>query len=234
MREHLIRYASYIFTGLILVGLGVGYAASPEFRMQLHEGWNLMLQGDQETMTAYFHDLGFWGPVFIILFMFLQIFAVVFPSWLLMVVAVLGYGPVWGTVISVAGITVAAVAAYWIGRGLGEKVLSNLLGDKTERKMDKFLNNYGTGAVALFRLSPFLSNDGISLVAGMLKMRFWNFLLGTLAGITPLAIALALFSGSPDKLKNGLVWIGGGGIVLYAIYIWLDRRTKADTDESET
>ena len=57
-------------------------------------------------------------------------------------------------------------------------------------------------------------------------MKFWHFLVGTLAGITPLTLAIALFSDNSDDLKNGLVWLGGGGILLYGVYVWLDRRAE--------
>ena len=64
-------------------------------------------------------------------------------------------------------------------------------------------------------------------------LRFWRFLVGTLAGIAPLAIALAVFSESPDQLKSTLIWIGVGGIALYGVYIWLDRRAKKEEDFEE-
>ena len=223
-KEKLAKRIPYIFTGLLIAGLVAAYFLSPAFKSNIQEGWSLIMQGDRQAVTRYFRSFGFWGPVIIILFMFLQMITIVLPSWLLMVVAVLGYGPVWGTILSVGGITLVAIIAYWIGHGLGEGVLSRFIGNKTEKKMDKFIKEYGIGAVALFRLSPFLSNDAVSFVAGMLDMKFWHFLIGTIAGITPLAIALAIFSDSPETLKNGLIWVGAGGILLYGIYVWLDWR----------
>ncbi len=224
MKDKLLKYGPYYFTGVLIIGLVAAYFLSPAFKDQVQEGWSLLMQGDRRAVTEYFRSFGWWGPIVIIMFMFLQMITVVLPSWLLMVVAVLGYGPIWGTLLSIFGITLVAVIAFWIGRGLGENVLSKFIGEKTEKKMDKFLKEYGLGAVALFRLSPFLSNDAVSFAAGMLCMKFRHFLLGTLIGITPLAIALAIFSDSPDKLKNGLIWVGLGGILLYGVYVWLDSR----------
>jgi uncharacterized membrane protein YdjX (TVP38/TMEM64 family) len=225
MKEKFARYLPYILSGVIILALAAAYAFSQTFRQNIQEGWNLILQGDRQAVSNWFKSFGFWGPLFILLFMFLQMITLVLPSWLLMVVAVLGYGPFWGGLLAVAGVTMAAIIAFWLGRGLGEGALRNLIGEKTEKKMDQFLEDYGIGAVALFRLSPFLSNDAISFVAGMLCMRFWRFLAGTLIGLVPLTVALAFFSRSPDQLKNGLIWVGAGGIVLYGIYIWLDKRS---------
>ncbi len=231
-RKH-IKYGTYVFTGILIVGLAAAYFISPTFQAHVQEGWQLIKQGDQDAVTRFFKDFGVWGPIFILLFMFIQMITIVLPSWLLMIVAELAYGPVWGTLLSIFGITLVSSIAYWIGHGLGESVLSKLIGKSAERKMSRWIREYGIGAVALFRLSPFLSNDTISFVAGMVNMRFWRFLVGTLAGIAPLAIALAVFSESPDQLKSTLIWIGVGGIALYGVYIWLDRRAKKEEDFEE-
>jgi len=232
-RKH-IKYGTYVFTGILIVGLAAAYFISPTFQAHVQEGWQLIKQGDQDAVTRFFKDFGVWGPIFILLFMFIQMITIVLPSWLLMIVAELAYGPVWGTLLSIFGITLVSSIAYWIGHGLGESVLSKLIGKSAERMMSRWIREYGIGAVALFRLSPFLSNDAISFVAGMVNMRFWRFLVGTLAGIAPLAIALAVFSESPDQLKSTLIWIGVGGIALYGVYIWLDRRAKKEEDSDPT
>lgn len=233
MQEKIARYASYFFTALLVTALIAAYFLSSTFRAHVQEGWRLIRQGEQGAVTVFFRDFGFWGPVFILLFMFLQMVTIVLPSWLLMVVAVLAYGPVWGTGLSVFGITLVAVIAYWIGQGLGEGVLARFIGGRTKRKLDRLIRQYGAGAVFLFRLSPFLSNDAVSLVAGMLGMSFRQFLLATLAGITPLAVALGLFSDSPEELKTGFIWIGAAGILLYGVYVWVDRRGKKASEEEE-
>ena len=60
----------------------------------------------------------------------------------------------------------------------------------------------------------------------MLGMPFGRFMLGTLLGITPLCIAVAFFIDHQESLQQGLIWLGIGGILLYGIYVWLDRRQK--------
>ena len=158
--------------------------------------------------------------------MILQIFLVIFPSWLPMIVAVLAYGFIGGVLISVIGVFLASSLGYAIGRLLGEDNLAKVLGKKKNKKVNNMVEEYGFWAVALFRVSPFLSNDAISIIAGMLTMGYRKFILATLTGITPLAIAIGYFAEDPDTLKNGLYWIGGAGLVLYALYIYVDRRKQ--------
>lgn len=58
----------------------------------------------------------------------------------------------------------------------------------------------------------------------MLSMKYRKFILATMAGIIPLSFAIAYFGKNTDKLKNGLYWIGGAGILIYAIYVYIDYR----------
>lgn len=55
-------------------------------------------------------------------------------------------------------------------------------------------------------------------------MKYRKFILATLAGIIPLAFAIAYFGEDTDTLKNGLYWIGGAGILIYGIYVYIDHR----------
>lgn len=224
MRDKLLTYGPYVLSALIILGIAGAYFFIPDFRATIQEGWKLIKAGERDAISAWFRSFGATGPLLILLFMFLQMITVVLPSFVLMVVCILGYGPIWGSLLSVGGIVLVAAIAYWIGHALGESVLQRFVGKETEKKMQKFLDKYGLGAVAVFRLSPFLSNDAVSFVAGMLHMPFAKFTLGTLLGIVPLTVAIAFFAQSIDQLQTGLIWIGIIGIALYGVYIWLDRR----------
>lgn len=202
------------------------YFTVPVVQQTLNEGFQLAKTGDEQALAEWFEQFGIWGPVAIVLFMVLQMFLIVFPSWLPMIVATVGYGPVWGVVISVIAVAVASSIGYSLGWLFGDQVKEWLLDESQETQLKESLSKYGFGTVVLFRLSPFLSTDAISIIAGLLGMRFVPYLLATLAGITPLAIGIAYFTEDMDRLKNGLYWLGGIGILLYGLYIWLDRRKK--------
>ncbi|HSP12287.1 MAG TPA: TVP38/TMEM64 family protein [Salegentibacter sp.] len=217
---------SYIITASIILGLLIAYFSYPPFGEFMNETWDILLSRDEERIRDHFKGFGFWGPLAIVILMILQIFLVVFPSWLPMIVAVMAYGFIGGILISVAGVFLASSLGYAIGRLLGEDNLAKILGEKKNRKVNNMVEEYGFWAVALFRLSPFLSNDAISIIAGMLTMSYRKFILATLTGIIPLAIAIGYFAEDPDTLKNGLYWIGGGGLLMYGIYIYVDWRKQ--------
>lgn len=189
--------------------------------------------GDEEALAQWFAQFGFWGPLSIILFMVLQMFLIVFPSWLPMIVATAGYGPVWGVVISVAAVVAASTVGYLIGHFFGPWARDTLFDEKQETQVQQLVEHYGFGIVVLFRLSPILSTDAISLVAGLLGMNYWRYIAATLLGITPLAIGIAYFAKDLERLKEGLYWLGGIGLLLYGVYIWMDRRDKRQRAKKE-
>ncbi|SFN72441.1 TVP38/TMEM64 family protein [Salegentibacter flavus] len=217
---------SYILTATIILGLLIAYFTYPPFGDFINKSWEILLSKDEERIRDYFKGFGFWGPLAIVILMILQIFLIVFPSWLPMIVAVMAYGFIGGVLISVIGVFLASSLGYTIGRLLGEDNLAKILGKNKNKKVNNMVEEYGFWAIALFRVSPFLSNDAISIIAGMLTMSYRKFILATLSGIIPLAIAIGYFAEDPDTLKNGLYWIGGVGFVMYGLYIYVDRRKQ--------
>ncbi|NJB84384.1 putative membrane protein YdjX (TVP38/TMEM64 family) [Lewinella marina] len=214
-----LQYYVYGISGLLLAAAIVSYFAVPSFQAEVQQAYSILSSGDKPRITEYVRGFGFWGPLVVITLMTLQMFLIVVPSWLLMIIAILAYGSWWGSLLSVLAVTVASTVGYAVGKALSRAALTNLVGRRTEAKLEKTVNDYGTGAVVLFRLAPFLSNDAISFVAGMLKMGYFRFILATLAGIVPLTVLLAFFSQDIEQLKSILVWVGGVGLALYIVYL---------------
>jgi len=78
--------------------------------------------------------------------------------------------------------------------------------------------------VAITRLNPFLSNDAISFVAGILKMNYWKFIGATALGITPLIVLLAFAGRDLDSLKSTLLYGSVVSLVIFGIYLWWDKK----------
>lgn len=208
---------------LSLIAILVGtYFFIPSFQETINEAYQAFTSDDRTRITNYVQQFGFWGPAIVTVVMVAQMFLFVIPSWLLMIVSVLAYGKFWGVVLSVMAVFVASTVGYFIGNSLSETTIKRLVGQKNEKKLEKLLHKHGMGAVIIFRLAPFLSNDAISFIAGMLSMSYWRFITATLIGILPLAILIAFFSENTDKLKSGLIWVGGVSIVAYLAYAFYD------------
>jgi uncharacterized membrane protein YdjX (TVP38/TMEM64 family) len=84
----------------------------------------------------------------------------------------------------------------------------------------------GPDDAAIVRLSPAFSNDAISFVAGLLKMRFVSFIGATLAGTLPLAVLLAHFGRHSDRLETGLIVVSVLSLLSLIGYIHVDRKKR--------
>ena len=211
-----------ILSGILIIALLGAYFLSVEVENFVNEAYNVLTSNDNERITTWVEKLGIWGPIFIVVAMVVQMFLLVVPSPLLMLIAILAYGPIWGTLLSIAAIFTASTIGYFIGRYLGEAAVIKLIGEKQEKKIIFYVERYGFWAIIITRLAPVLSNDAISFIAGMLKLSYRKFIGATLLGITPLAVLLAWFGENNDRLKSGLLWTSAISVIILAIYIYLD------------
>jgi len=211
---------------LLVVILTICYFTIPSINNFLTEAWNVLTSDDEARIKNWVEDFGWLGPIVIVLAMVAQMFLLVIPTILLMIVAILAYGPIWGSIIVLLAVYIASSVGYFIGKYLGAGFITQLLGEKTLEKVSSFLEDYGFWAVTITRINPFLSNDAISFVAGILKMSYWKFIAATLLGISPLTFLIAIMGSNTDSLKSGLLWGSLGSFILFGIYIWLDKKRK--------
>ena len=218
-----------LYVSIGLAGCVVGsYFLFPEVKDFFNNAWEVLTSEDEEKISQWVNGFGWLGPIVIIIAMVVQMFLLVIPTILLMVVAVLAYGPVWGSIIILAAVFCASTVGYLIGRYLGEVAVLKLLGKKSEKKIENFISDFGFWAVIVTRLNPFLSNDAISFVAGVLQMGYWRFVGATLAGILPLTIFIAVLGRNIDQLKTGLLWGSIVCLIAFGLYVWYKKRQDTD------
>lgn len=215
-----------VITAVIIGALIASYFLIPSFRETIKEGWQVLTSGEEQRISEWVNGFGFWGPFFIVLAMVAQMFLLVVNVVLLMLVAIIAYGPVWGSVIAIAAVAVASTVGFLIGRSVGEVGVSKLIGTKAERKIAGFVEEYGIWAIMIARISPFLSNDAVSFVAGLAGMGYLKFISATLAGILPLTVLLAWLGESTNRLKSGLIWVSAISLVLFIAYVVYDKYFK--------
>lgn len=216
---------SPLYISIVLIAaLVICYFAIPEVKHFFEEAWNVLTSDDEARIKNWVEGFGWFGPIVLVLAMVVQMFLLVIPTILLMIVSILAYGPIWGSIIIFISVFVASSVGYIIGKYLSPTFISNLLGEKNLKKVSSFLENYGFWAVVITRINPFLSNDAISFVAGILKMKYWRFITATILGIAPLTILIAIVGRNTHSLKNGLLWGSLVSLLIFGIYIWIDKK----------
>lgn len=216
-----------LYLSIFVVGsIVLLYFFVPSVNHFFKEAWGALSSGDEKQVSQWVEQFSWWGPIIIVLAMIAQMFLLVIPTPLLMVVSVIAYGPWKGGAIILVAIFCASSVAYAIGSYFGTPVIERLLGKKSKDKVEGFIEDYGFYAVIITRLSPFLSNDAISFVAGILKMGYWRFIGATMIGILPLTALIAYLGEDNNRLINGLIWVSVISLVGFVGYVWWDRKRK--------
>lgn len=225
---------NWIIPVVLIVSLVAMYFLWPDFQNFSNRAYSLFASGNQERIRDWVEGFGFWGPVIIFALMIFQTLLAFIPSVLIMVVAVLAYGPVWGGLLAWGGLTMAAMVAYGIGRALGPVTVYKLIGQKTEQKVENLVQRYGVWGIIAARISPALSTDATSYAAGLLKMSFWRFLFATAIGILPLAALISFLGRDIDRLKTTLIWVSIISLVVFIGYVIYDNVIRQRGNGSST
>lgn len=206
----------------VLLALVASYFIFPSFEKSIDEAFEVLTSEDKARIEDWVSQFGFWGPLVIIAAFVLQMFLFIIPNILLIIICVLSYGPVWGGLLAWFGIVLASTVGYFIGNKLSPVTVHKLVSEKAQRKLHEFIKSYGMKAIIALRLSSF-SNDGLSLVAGLLSMPYRKFIAATIIGITPLVTAFAIFGGN-GNIQKILPWVGAFMVACLVVYIIVDKR----------
>ncbi len=124
------------------------------------------------------------------------------PASIIMMANGMLFGPIGGTLLSLAGGMGAALVGYWIGTR-GEHMGKRWLGDASWAQAHSFFRNYGVMAVIVSRPIPILA-EAVSIIAGLSQMPTRKFLPAALAGLSPTAVVYAVAGAYALELDKGL------------------------------
>ncbi|WP_430467519.1 TVP38/TMEM64 family protein [Winogradskyella ouciana] len=219
------RFPLYISL-FIVVGIISSYLIISDVQQFFDTAWEVLTSNDEQRIKKWVSNFGWYGPLILILAMVLQMFLIVIPTILLMVVSILAYGPIWGSLTILVAVFVASSVGYVIGNYFGQTFVLKILGNKTETKIEEFIESFGFWAVVITRVNPFLSNDAISFVAGILNMNYWKFIGATVMGILPLTILIVILGKTTESLESGLLIGSIVSLILFGIYYYWKKNKK--------
>ncbi len=142
------------------------------------------------------------------------------PSSIVMLANGMLFGPVWGSLLSVAGGWGAALAGYWIGRR-GERAGQRWLGAASLARAGTFFQKYGMLAVIVSRPIPLLA-EAVTIIAGISRMPARTFFLAVLLGLLPTAVIYAVAGAYTLDLKRG--WYVFVAVLALAGVVWVVGR----------
>ncbi|WP_223284473.1 TVP38/TMEM64 family protein [Hymenobacter qilianensis] len=123
----------YVSAGAIVLLVGC-YFLWPAFQNAIREAFDILTSGERPRIAKWVQQFGPWGPIWLILAFIIQMFLVVINVVLLILVAILAYGPWWGSMWSFVGVVVASSVGYGLGHVLGSNFVGAYWARKTRRK----------------------------------------------------------------------------------------------------
>ncbi len=176
-----VKLPILIVVVLILLGLAVAWSWSP-LRHWL----------DIDRLVALVRQLGSaFGPI-AATFCFALALTLAVPLTLLSLVVIVAFGPVTGFMCSILAGLAAAFVSYGLGAALGRDVLRRFAGARVNA-LSLRLAQRGLLAVIAVRMVPVAPFAIVNMVAGASHIRLRDLLLGTLLGMSPGTLALAVF-----------------------------------------
>lgn len=188
--------------------------------------WNYINSVDKIRQLIL--SLGFWGRFAFVVLQFLQVTFLPIPSAVSTLAGVLVYGPLQASLLSLSGILLGSVFAFWLGRKFGRKLVSYMVGDESCKKWTKFLTDAKYSFVVMMIL-PIFPDDILCLVAGLTNMSWCFFVVTNLVSRT-IGIFLTCYLGSgsiiPFRGWGLAVWAGflvAVGVILYLSFKYREK-----------
>jgi phospholipase D1/2 len=158
-----------------------------------------------------------------------------FPITLMVVATVLVFGAALGFIYSLTGSLLGASLSFWLGHAVGRNTVRRLAGSRLN-DLSRRLARRGVMAMFVLRLLPVAPFTVVNLVAGASHVRFRDFALGTVLGMSPGIMAVTIFSdwlaallADSSPLTLAILALAAVGLLAgsAALRYWLQHRSKA-------
>jgi len=150
-----------------------------------------------------------------------------FPRPVLTLVSVITFGVRLGLVYATAGVLLAAFTSYFAGRLMKRDTVRRIAGDALDAAA-KPVKRHGviaTFAANMMPTPPFVVQN---IIAGAIRLKVWEFMLGTFLALIPGILAWTVFG---EQITHALedagkvsYWLLGAAALLLGAFVYLSRR----------
>lgn len=131
-------------------------------------------------------NAGAAGVLILLALQFLQVVVAIIPGEVVQLAAGLMYGPLWGTVILVAGATLSSAVVYKLVHSLGAPFVRDMVSPQHMERFNQFQNSGKLDVVVfVLFLIPGLPKDAFTYLVPLTEMKMKDFLLITTVARTP-------------------------------------------------
>ncbi len=155
------------------------------------------LISNPDVLIDFIRNFGVFSYFAFFFIVILEVVVAPIPGAILYTVGGILFGPLLGGTIALVANIIGAIIAFYIGK----KIILDEETIKKKDKLDKMINKYGGYSIFFLRINPITSSDIFSFLAGILRMDFKKFILGTTLALIPL-IYVQSYLGEEIFLKS--------------------------------
>ncbi|MFO0985365.1 MAG: VTT domain-containing protein [Planctomycetota bacterium] len=185
---------------------------------------------DMTGLRDYLRTFGATAWLVSSLLMVLQSLVAPIPAVAITFANALIYGPWLGALLSWSSAQLAAMICFSIGRAFGRPFIEPLFGVNRVARFDRAFARYGSLALVVARLVPFVSFDLVSYAAGLTRVGALAFFVTTGCGQLPAAIVYshvgAQLANAPGTAIRYLLWFLGPAVLISGA-VWMRMRAKS-------
>ena len=185
-----------------------------------------------EGVQARVSSLGDWAPVGFVLLYAIATVAMI-PGGLFDLVGGVLFGPVWGSLINLAGGTLGAGLAFLVARYLAGDWVQRRAGPRMQ-KVVRSVETDGWQFVAFVRLVPIFPYNIANYLLGVTRIPFLHYMLATIVFMAPSTVAYTWIghagreavAGETDNIRYALFTLALIAIVIMAPRFYKRLRRK--------
>ena len=133
-------------------------------------------------LVEYISNYGRYAAICFLLIFSLKPLLLFLPSSMLSIAAGMVFGPIVGFLLNMAGFFISATLAFFLSRFLGKGFVDKLLKGKAV-SVNSNLEKNGIKILFFIRFTPVIPFDAISYACGLSKMKYRDFIIGSMLGV---------------------------------------------------
>jgi phospholipase D1/2 len=170
-----------------------------------------------------------WAP-WVLVLAYTPAAFVMFPRPLLTLIAIIAFGTWLGFAYATAGVLLAAMATFYLGRLLRAETVQKMAGDHIE-EVGGVMRKHGIASIFALNMVPVPPFVLQGIIAGAVRMKAWQFALGNLLGMLPVLAAWTVFghqiSAAMEDFSSVSWWMIGAVVAVLAVITFFARRWYA-------
>lgn len=179
-----------------------------------------------DRVKSYILSYGKFAPLVFIIIYSIKPIMLIIPTAIISILAAMIFKPYYALFLSMIGCFGSATLAFFLSRYLGRPFVDRIIKGKVVN-LDRGIEKYAFKVILLMRLAVIFPYDPLSYAAGLSKMKYRDFILGTLIGVFPEMVSYCLIGkGLRNSFSPGILIPIIVAIIIAAVALCMYKYSK--------